>query len=397
MRYGSLFSGVGGFDLGLDRAGMGCAWQVEADRSCRTVLRRHWREVPKHDDVCTVGASKLAPVDLICGGFPCQDVSVAGRRAGLAGERSGLFYELARIAAELTPRWLLIENVPGLLSQDGWRAMGTVLGALAQLGYWFTYRVLDSQYDRVAQRRRRVFIVGSLGDGRSSQVLLEPESLPGNPAPGREAGARVAASLTRGADSGGRGGYAGRRQEDDAHSGRIDGDSETFVAHPLRAQAQASHRADSETYVAHTLRAVGHDASEDGTGRGVPVVAQCHGSNVGPMGSLRVGNGNETGGVPFVAFNATQDPISGPISGALSGEGAACAGSRGVRRLTPRECERLQGFPDDWTQWGIDERGTEVRLKDGPRYRMMGNAVTVNVAEWIARRIVSRERAEAAA
>src|SRR5690606_8611567 len=115
-RVGSLFSGIGGFDLGLERAGMEIAWQSEIDSFCCRVLAHHWPEVPNVGDVTAVNPSDLEPVELICGGFPCQDLSVAGRRAGLAGEQSRLWFEFERIARILRPRWLVIENVPGLLS-----------------------------------------------------------------------------------------------------------------------------------------------------------------------------------------------------------------------------------------------------------------------------------------
>src|SRR5690606_26245866 len=195
-KVGSLFSGVGGFDMGLEAAGMRVAWQVEIDPQARAVLRKHWPDVDLHEDVRNVGSANLAPVDLICGGFPCQDLSVAGRRAGLAGERSGLWWEVHRILGELAPRWVLVENVPGLLSSNGGRDLATVLHGLGQLGYWWTFRVLDLQHFGVPQRRRRVFIVGHLGAPCPPEVLFEPESVQGHPAPGREAGARVAGSLT---------------------------------------------------------------------------------------------------------------------------------------------------------------------------------------------------------
>jgi len=112
--FGSLFSGIGGFDAGLEAAGWACAFQVEVDPFCTKVLERHWPHVPRHRDIRGVTPTDLAAVDLLCGGFPCQDLSVAGRRAGLAGARSGLFFEFVRVATELRPRWLLLENVPGL-------------------------------------------------------------------------------------------------------------------------------------------------------------------------------------------------------------------------------------------------------------------------------------------
>ena len=203
MRVGSLFSGIGGFDRGLERAGMEVAWQCEIDPHARAVLANHWPEVPCYDDVRGITAGAIAPVALICGGFPCQDVSVAGRRAGLAGERSGLWFEFHRVLAELKPPWVVIENVPGLLSSNGGRDMGTVLGGLGDLGYRWAYGVLDAQWFGVAQRRRRVFIVGHLGDGRAAEVLPLPAGLCGDPPSRRKAGEDVAGTLGGSSQSGG--------------------------------------------------------------------------------------------------------------------------------------------------------------------------------------------------
>lgn len=175
FRVGSLFTGIGGFDLGFERAGWDCAWQVEIDPACQDVLARHWPEVTRYGDVREVGAANLEPVDAIVGGFPCQDISIAGRREGLDGKRSGLWWEFRRVLVELRPAWVVIENVRDLLSSNGGRDMGSILGALGDLGYGWAYRVLDAQWFGVPQRRRRVFIVGHLGDKRAAQVLLEPE------------------------------------------------------------------------------------------------------------------------------------------------------------------------------------------------------------------------------
>ena len=161
MKFGSLFSGIDGFGLAFMRCGMQCEWQVEIDDKCRDVLRRHF-DAEVYADVRTVGKHNLKPVDLICGGFPCQDLSVAGRREGLAGERSGLWFEFARIIDELEPQWVVIENVPGLLSINKGADFAVIIQWLAQRGYGVCWRVLDSQYFGVPQRRRRVFIVGSL-------------------------------------------------------------------------------------------------------------------------------------------------------------------------------------------------------------------------------------------
>ena len=174
---------------------------------------------------------------------------------------------------------------------------------------------------------------------------------------------------------------------------------EHLVAAPLTNSPYADNEAqESKLVIAHTLRGEGFDASEDGTGRGTPLVAayQCHGTNVGPMGTLRRGNGNEGGGVPFVfqtriGRNGRGAPSE--VAHALtSAEGGTHADSKphvcdgmAVRRLTPRECERLQAFPDDWTRW--DDDGNE--LSDSARYRCIGNAVCVNVARWIGRRLTT--------
>lgn len=453
LRYGSLFSGIGGFDLGFDRAGLECAWQVEIDRDCLDVLTRHWPEVERYGDIREVGVADLAPVDVIVGGFPCQDVSVAGHRAGLAGARSGLWWEFHRILGELRPAWVVIENVPGLLSSHGGRDMGTVLGALGDLGYGWAYRVLDAQWFGVAQRRRRVFIVGHLGDKRAAQVLLEPEDGGWDTPPSRTPRTRVAASLTAGSHGPGVN-RPGRRLEDDesvvtqsltgafgsggaddnkAQAGflvpavslaltaphttsRHDASVETFVKTARAQSADAPERWDAlpvaltlngfdsgdaratAVAVTHALTAEGHDASEDGTGRGTPIIA--------------VGRG---------FYTLTSEELAQPVT-TRNGDPGHVFTSASVRRLTPVECERLQGFPDGWTALGATETARIERdiaalmatrpgfaealaeaaassygqadladmvrwVSDSARYRMLGNAVAVPCAEWIGRRL----------
>jgi site-specific DNA-cytosine methylase len=132
MTIGSLFSGIGGLEKGLEWAGLGpVKWQVEREEFCRKVLAKHWPDVARYEDVCSVGAKELEPVDIVCGGFPCQDISTAGRRAGLAGHRSGLWFEYSRIVRELRPRFVVVENVAALINLG----LDTVLGDLASLGY----------------------------------------------------------------------------------------------------------------------------------------------------------------------------------------------------------------------------------------------------------------------
>ena len=191
---GSLFSGIGGFDLGLERAGWTVRWQVESNPFRRQVLKRHWPQVELRNDIRT-DTNGLERPDLICGGFPCQDVSVAGKREGLAGERSSLWYEFARIVADTRPPWVLVENVPGLLSSNEGKDFEIVVSGLAECGYGVAWRVLDSQNFGVPQRRRRVFIVGYLGAPCPPEVLFESEGSGGDSAAGEEAKKEVTNSL----------------------------------------------------------------------------------------------------------------------------------------------------------------------------------------------------------
>jgi DNA (cytosine-5)-methyltransferase 1 len=236
MRAGSLFSGIGGFDLGLLNAGIETAWMCEADAACRRLLERRFPGVPIYEDVRTIRADGLAAVDLLHGGFPCQDLSVAGRRAGLDGGRSGLWFEFARLASELHPEWVLVENVPGLLSSNGGRDFAVLVQGLVELGYGVAWRILDAQFFGVAQRRRRVFIVGSLRDAaRAAAVLFEPESCAGDPAPGREARSR-AATLSAGSPASPGVNRPGRRREDDVN-----------LVSTLQGGGKRGYRVDAET------------------------------------------------------------------------------------------------------------------------------------------------------
>jgi len=203
----SLFAGVGGFDLALERNGVEVVASAEIDKHARSVLSRHFPNAVQYDDVRKVNADGLRAAGfipergIITGGFPCQDLSVAGKRAGLAGARSGLFYEIARIADETKAKWLILENVPGLLSSQRGADMGAVVGTLVELGYGVAWRVLDAQHFGVPQRRRRVFIVAerSGNPARAAQVLFERQSLRGNSSTGRAQGQDTSRGAGQGA------------------------------------------------------------------------------------------------------------------------------------------------------------------------------------------------------
>ena len=178
LTYGSLFSGIGGIDLGMDLAGFECAWQVEVDGYCRKVLEQHWPEVPKYGDIYKVKGSELEPVDIICGGFPCQPVSQAGKRVGVDDER-WLWDEFYRLICEVRPRWVVAENVPGLLSANFGRAFGEVLRDLAEGGYdvvWDVFPAGGPGGIGAPHRRERVFIVAN-NDRKRQQEQLWSQSV----------------------------------------------------------------------------------------------------------------------------------------------------------------------------------------------------------------------------
>jgi DNA (cytosine-5)-methyltransferase 1 len=166
VTFGSLFAGIGGFDLGFERAGLRCVWQVEIDEWCRKVLAKHWPDVPKWDDVRTFTGDGFERPDIICGGFPCQDVSQAGRRVGIDGGRSGLWSEFSRIVRLLRPRYVVVENTPGLLA----RGFDRVLGDLAAGGFDAEWSVLPGCALGASHSRPRVFLVAYPASGRPGQL-----------------------------------------------------------------------------------------------------------------------------------------------------------------------------------------------------------------------------------
>lgn len=305
MRVGSLFSGVGGLDLGFERQGFSISWACDKEKSCRKILAKHFPNTTIYEDVRTIDPLKASPVDVVIGGFPCQDLSTGGQRKGLAGERSGLFYEFIRIVRDMPtkPSFVVVENVPGLLTSNNGRDFAVVLNEMVK--QWspksISWRTLDSRYFGVPQRRERVFIVADLAGERASDVLDLSTDL--------------------------RGDTRARTQTGKNPVSAFDSLFEEYVEHypqPIRKSRKAQSNKDFETWVeteySNTLNLF----------------------DVGQRSSVLV--------------------LENPNV---------------VRYLTPLEWERLQGFPDGWTEG----------LSDRARYCQMGNAVTVNVAEWIAKRI----------
>lgn len=422
MKYLSVCSGIEAATVAWRPLGWESVAFAEIEKFPSAVLAHHYPTVPNWGDLTKFQEWPDATFDLLVGGTPCQSFSIAGARKGLDDPRGALTFAFLATAARYAPAWVVWENVPGVLSSNGGRDFGAFLGALAQLGYGFAYRVLDAQYFGLAQRRKRVFVVGHLGDWRrAAAVLFERESLSGHPAPRREAGQGATPILEAGARTGrstddpragigigepgdpmytlqagkhhavaptipartrGGGGlgadfdcdggliadvcgalnsagghaYPGQTLQDAPAGMLIAGTGD--ISHCLNAGGMGRIDYESETLIA---RGEGFDASEDGTGRGTPIVP--------------------------VAFDARQSDVlqygerTSPLD--TDGHSMAVHVRAQVRRLTTLECCRLQGFPD--TYLDIEYRGKPAA--DGPKYKALGNSMAVPVVRWIGRRI----------
>ncbi len=277
IRYGSVCSGIEAATVAWHTLGWKPAFFSEIEAFPCAVLQHHYPDVPLHGDFTTIGANQYGPIDLLVGGTPCQSFSIAGLRGGLDDDRGNLALEFLRLAQRTRPKWLVWENVPGVLSSNGGRDFGAILGGMVELGYGFAYRVLDAQYFGVAQRRRRVFVVGCFGDWRSAAaVLFERQSLSG------DIKARKPQSVSNG-------------------------------------------------QIAGTL-------------------------------TTRTGNANDNYSVE---------------------QGHMIVTNGKPRWIMPIECERLQGFPDNYTL--VQHRNKPAA--DGPRYKAIGNSMAVPVMRWIGERI----------
>jgi len=347
VKYGSVCSGVEAATVAWHPLGWEPQWFSEIEKFPSAVLAHHYPNVPNFGDMTQF---KEWPddrsIDLLVGGTPCQSFSVAGFRKGLDDPRGNLMLTYLAIAERCRPRWLVWENVPGVLSSNKGRDFGTFLGALGKLNYGFASRVLDAQFFGVPQRRRRLFVVGHLGDWRrAAAVLFERESLSGHPAPSRKTRQEIAGTIAACSFSGGAG-------------GRPDGAAvNNFV--PI------GNVQDGSVATLSSREYKGLSCGRDGmTSAAVVFTTSSHGAYKDGVGTLRAHGGDNGGG----------------------SENLAVAQASAVRRLTPVECERLQGFPDDYTQIPWRNKPAE-NCPDGPRYKAMGNSMAVPVMRWIGERI----------
>jgi DNA (cytosine-5)-methyltransferase 1 len=394
------------------------------------VLAHHFPKVTNYGDMSKFRdwSIRAGDIDLLVGGTPCQSFSVAGLRQGLKDPRGNLMLTFLAIAEHLKPKWILWENVPGVLSSNGGRDFASFLGALGQLGYGFAYRVLDAQWCRthghpraVPQRRRRVFVVGCLGDQRSAaKVLFESESLQRYSAKSKATRQGTAADVDEGVGSGDDL-IGGIDYEHNAHGPNDVTDpllkgSPTGGGHPLPAIAfckskRACSTTDNETWVEGVVAPTQNAFDVGDTRATTAILFENHPNDsrvTGPhdvapscVSRFGTGGGNVPLVIPAVAIQGTvigRKDHNGPQGSGCSDGGemftlnstdvhaVAVAPALQVRRLTPTECERLQGFPDGWTAIPWKNKSAED-CPDGPRYKAIGNSMAVNCMEWIGERI----------
>lgn len=435
MRYASVCDGIGAVHVAWQPLGWECAWTSEVEPFPAAVVDHHWK-FKNLGDMTKLTEEMLndcGPIDLLVGGTPCQSFSVAGLRRGLDDPRGNLALRFTQLVGVLRPTWVVWENVPGVLSSAGGRDFGTFLGALAELGYGFAYRVLDAQWFGVAQRRRRVFVVAHARDWRrAAAVLFEPESLFGNPPTRGEArqGTAISPALRARADSGPQAdrevyvpAVSPSLKARDFKGPSSDGDGDGATLVPIAFKGNMSTPSwgvdQSETLQAENFHAVATPYTFQQRGRDGEMSIEvrqdetasclrqpCHGrsgsdivafaqnqlgevrANSEVMGTVNTNQNASGRNTPMVAYGC--DDTAGTIRSNTRNNSdprteAAMHVMHGmaVRRLTPKECHRLQGFPDGYCD--ITYRGKPAA--DGPQYKALGNSMAVPVMRWIGERI----------
>jgi DNA (cytosine-5)-methyltransferase 1 len=471
MKYLSLCSGIEAATVAWHPLGWEAVAYSEIERFPSEVLAHHYPSTPNLGDMTKFKEwTNVSDVDVLVGGTPCQSFSVAGLRKGLDDPRGNLMLTYLAIAKQYRPNWLVWENVPGVLSSNGGRDFGSFLGGLAECGYGFAYRVLDAQYFGVAQRRRRVFVVGYLGDWRAAAaVLFERHSLSGHLAPSREKREAVASSTRTGASVGSLCVRTGQSiSVQDAAQGHLmpimhselcpalkardakgpssdgDGDGDGAILVPMQPAygipgnwiGRKPENGGNATEPMHDIAPCLTKADQHGVAQPIPLdMMNIRGRPSDDGRANRIGRGYGEVGDPMftitkanhhgvaqpMVVHGTQDPCVSDIAfaqgrnnggenvliqavgtdlynGNITGDVAATMGTPGssinasgptvmqamaVRRLTPVECERLQGFGDNYTD--IKSKGKTT--PDGPRYKALGNSMAVPVMAWIGQRI----------
>jgi len=356
IKYFSMFTGIGGFEYAIERVSQSlrpiqpqdgaepnsniitnklaewkCVGYSEINRHATAIFRYHYPNLKNYGDATKIDELGIPDFDILCGGFPCQAFSIAGQRMGFKDTRGTLFFEIARIARTTRPCFLFLENVDGLLNHDNGRTFACILTTLSELGYDAEWQVLDSQNFGVPQHRERVFIIGHLRGQCSRQVFPVGESTQDDTTKFKQ---KLIGNI-----------FPSQHQAGNVYS--ADG-----VAPILLDVSHIRHEGVREYHtICPTLNTVGG-------GGHLPLILRDGRDN---RSCLRAGRTLEVG---YAGYS--------------------------IRRLTPIECERLQGFPDDWTKFGIDEKGEQYIVSDSQRYKCLGNAVTTKVISAIAETITKK-------
>ena len=373
MKFATVCSGIEACSSAWEPLGWKAQFFSEIDPFPCEVLKYHYPTVPNYGDMTQYKEWKDGSVDVICGGTPCQSFSVAGLREGIESPNGQLMLTFGAILKKYQPRWMVWENVPGVLSSNRGKDFGTFLGMLGELGYGFAYRILNAEYWGVAQRRRRVFVVGYLGDWkRPASVLFEPESLQGDLAKSRKERQRTTGDTE---NSIGNCSELYPEYLGNAEGGNTDKPNLTSqnTANGISNQTNlVGYQTKAQMDVHPPLRARDYKGPDNDHDHAllpcVPYTSSSFGQYAEGVGTLRAEGGDLGGGSETISVNSMQ-----------------------VRRLTPTECERLQGFEDGHTKIPYRNKPADG-CPDGPRYKALGNSMAVPVMKWIGERIMRTEK-----
>ncbi len=339
IRYFSMFTGVGGFELGIGEKGK-CVGQSEIDKYASKLLQQKFSSIKNWGDATKIKPSELPDFDMLCGGFPCQAFSIAGKRKGFEDTRGTMFFEIARILKVKRPKIILLENVKGLLNHEKGETFKIILQTLDELGYEIQWMVFNSKFFGVPQNRERVFIIGNLRKESRSEILPFREN---------ESKTYEERTVVRTFTAGG-------------HSGGLHSNSTGIIEGYLNENGWEKRHEQIRR-----IWGIKGNAPTIPTGQGGGVMTKIAIPTLTPDRPEKRQNGRRFKEDGEPSFTLTGQDIHG-VSDGLK-----------IRRLTPTECERLQGFPDGWTEG----------FSDSQRYKMMGNAVTVNVIQAIAEHLSS--------
>lgn len=360
MRYFSVFSGVGGFELGLPES-WECIGISEVDKNANKVLKYRFSKVRNYGDIEKIEYEKLPDFDVLVGGSPCQDISMAGKRAGINGKRSRLFFFFVAILKVKKPHYFIFENVKGLFSSnEGWD-FAEVVNQFSKEGYSIWWQVLDSSQFGIPQHRERVFILGSLGEKGFREVFFEQDNSSKDTKLQRQSSNTIRKRYKGGQSVGS---YVVEGKLDAQIK---DARMKINVINPAQTQARKIYDTDG---LAPSLGSIGHG----GIAKKKIIIHSLF---------PRSGKPDEGGTGHLSKESDTSYAITTGKSGtqAVEYEGK-------IRYLTPLECERLMGWPDNWTRYGIDENGNRVELSDNARYNLIGNGVVPQIVKELVDKIM---------